>query len=144
MVAIVSRTARAVVYVSSAAMMLLLVERLHWRGGPYWEVPETVFDHVDRGELPLSRQAIVMCEHVAPLLPRGASITVVAPALAPNWDATHYLTASGLLPHQYVRHPMFGEGEPRADFVITLGRPLDHYGYRLVRQWPEGWLYQRK
>ena len=125
-------------------MLLLLAHSLYSRGGPYWEIPPTVVEHQVAGPAPLSRQAIVMCEHVAPLLPRGASITVIAPAQAPNWDVTLYLTASGLLPHNYVRHPMFGEGEPWADYVIALGQPFEHRGYRLVRQWPEGWLYQRR
>ena len=70
-------------------------------------------------------------------------VSDIAPALAPNWDATHYLTASGLLPYQRVLHPSLAKDERGPDFVITLGRPLEHRGYRLVRQWRAGWLYQR-
>jgi len=137
-----STATRAVVYVSAALMTLLLVQGLYSRGGPYFEIPQTVQDHVGR-ELPLSRQAIVMSRRAEPLLPRGATLTVIAPALAPNYDATHYLTASGLLPHQHVLHPAFGE-DRGPDFVIALGSPLEHPGYHLVREFPEGRLYQRK
>jgi len=35
---------QAVVSISTASMMLLLVERLYSRGGPYFEIPRTVFD----------------------------------------------------------------------------------------------------
>ena len=125
-------------------MMVLLVERLHSRGGPYFEIPRTVFDHGGAGPPPLSRQAFVMSENAAPLLPRGATVTVIAPELAPNWDATHYLSASGLLPRQHVLHPTLGEGETGPDFIITVGRPLDRSGYRLVRRFREGWLYQHE
>ena len=132
------------VYLGAGTMMVLLAMRLYSRGGPYFEIPRTVLDHVLPGGPLLSRQAIVMSERVAPLLPRGATVTVVAPELAPNWDATLYLTATGFLLHQHVMHPTLGEGEQWPDFVIALGRPLEHRGYRLVREWPEGRLYQRR
>ena len=124
-------------------MTLLLVQSLYSRGGPYFEIPETVQDHLGLGVV-LSRQAIVMSLRAAALMPRGASLTVIAPALAPNYDVTHYLTASGLLPFHRVLHPTLAEGEHWPDFVIALGAPLEHRGYRLVREFPEGRLYQRR
>jgi hypothetical protein len=139
-----TKAIRAIIYISTALMMLLLLERLHARGGPYFEIPRTVFDHAVPGPMPLSRQAIVVSEQAAPLLPRGATVTVIAPELAPNYDVTHYLTASGFLPRQHVVHPTLAEGERWPDFVIALGKPLDHSGYRLVRAFPEGSLYQRR
>jgi len=125
-------------------MTVLLVRQLFSRGGPYFEIPETVYDHVSPGSPPLNRQAIVISRRIEPLLPRGASVTVIAPALAPNYDVTHYLTASGFLPHQHVVHPTLGVGEQWPDYIIALGRPLDHPGYRLVREYAEGRLYQRE
>lgn len=125
-------------------MTILLVRQLVRSGGPYFEIPETVYDHVSPGDPPLNRQAIVISRRIAPLLPRGASITVIAPELAPNYDVTHYLTASGFLPHQHVVHPTLAVGEQWPDYIIALGRPLDHPGYRLVREYPEGRLYQRE
>ncbi|MEK6373263.1 MAG: hypothetical protein AABO58_11265 [Acidobacteriota bacterium] len=132
---------RVTVYVSSALMTFLLVQHLLSRGGPYFEIPETVQDHVLRG-MPLSRQAIVMSRRAEPLLPRGVTVTVIAPALAPNYDATHYLTASGLLPHQHVLHPTF-EGGRGPEFVIALGSALENPAYHLVREFPEGRIYRR-
>lgn len=129
-----------VIYACAAWMLVLVFQQLQARGGPYFELPLTVFDHVDR-KTPLSRQALVMCHHAEPLMPRGASLTVIAPALAPNYDFTHYLAASGMLPRHRVLHPTLGEGERGPDFVIALGAPLQHAGYRLVREFPEGRLY---
>lgn len=121
-------------------MAVLLVRALYYRGGPHFEIPATVFDH-ETYVTPLTRQAIVMCRRAEPLMPRGASLTVIDPAGAPNYDFTHYLTASGMLPRHRVFHPSLKEGEPWPDFVIALGAPLEHPGYRLVREFPEGRLY---
>lgn len=132
-----------VVYACAASMILLLVHGFHSLGGPYFEIPETIFDHVLR-DVPLSRQSIVMARYAEPLMPQGASLTVIAPELAPNYDPTHYLTASGLLPRHRVQHPTLAEGEKWPDFVIALGTPLEHRGYTLLREFPEGRLYAVK
>lgn len=121
-----------------------LVRLYTGRGGLLLELPETVLDHV-MAEPPLSRQAIVMSRHAEPLMPRGSSLTVIAPALAPHYDPTHYLTACGMLPRHEVRHPSLtaAEEERWPDFIIALGAPLEHPGYRLRRDFPEGRLYER-
>lgn len=137
------RLRTALTYLCAMSLTFQLVRLLHARGGPFWEIPETILDHVEV-ERPLSRQAIVMSRHAEPLMPRGASLTVIAPAMAPNYDFTHYLTASGMLPRHEVRHPSLAEGERWPDFVIAIGAPLDHPGYRLVREFPEGRLYARR
>lgn len=130
-----------VVYACAAWMMLLLVQEFRSVGGPYFEIPETIFDHV-LSEVQLSRQSIVMSRHAEPLMPRGATLTVIAPELAPDYDPTHYLTASGVLPRHRVQHPTLAEGEKWPDFVIALGAlPLEHRGYALLREFPEGRLY---
>jgi hypothetical protein len=87
-----------------------------------------------------------MCRHAAPLMPRGSSLTVIAPGSGQdfdprNFDATHYMTADAQLPYHRVLHPTLAEGEAWPDFVIALGSPLHHRGYRLVREFPEGRLY---
>lgn len=132
---------RSIVIALCAAWMgVLLVHGLYANGGPFFEVPETVFDHVLH-DTPLSRQAIVMARHAEPLMPRGATLTVIAPEQAPNYDATLYLTAAGVLSRHRVMHPTLAAGEPWPDFVIALSTPLEHPGYRLVREFPEGRLY---
>lgn len=132
-----------IVHFCAAGAIVSLVLHFHGLGGPYFEIPETVFDHV-LVDPPLSRQAIVMARHAEPLMPRGATLTVIAPALAPNYDPTHYLATSGFLPRHNVLHPTLAEGEPWPDFIIALGAPLDHRGYALVREFPEGRLYARR
>jgi len=133
------------IYCSALLLTLLLIRHLYGLGGPYFEIPETIYDRVP-GAPHLSGQTIVMCRHAAPLMPRGSSLTVIA--LAPgndfdarNFDATHYMTADAQLPHHRVLHPTLAEGESWPDFVIALGSPLHHRGYRLVREFPEGRLY---
>jgi hypothetical protein len=133
------------IYCSALLLTLLLVRHLRGLGGPYFEIPETIYDHVP-GAPHLSRQAIVMSRHAAPLMPRGSSLTVIALTPGQNFDpknfvATHYMTADAQLPHHRVLHPTLDEDEAWPDFVIALGSPLHHRGYRLVREFPEGRLY---
>jgi hypothetical protein len=133
------------IYCSAVVLTLLLVRHLRGLGGPYFEIPETIYDRV-QGAPHLSRQAIVMSRHAAPLMPRGSSLTVIAPAPdmsfdGNNFDVTLYMTADAQLPYHRVLHPSLAEGESWPDFVIALGSPLQHRGYRLVREFPEGRLY---
>ena len=133
------------IYCSALVLTLLLVRHLRGLGGPYFEIPETIYDRVP-GAPHLSRQAIVMSRHAAPLMPRGSSLTVIAPTSdmsfdGKNFDATYYMTADAQLPHHRVLHPTLAEDEAWPDFVIALGGPLQHRGYRLVREFPEGRLY---
>src|SRR5690349_1151789 len=121
-------------------MTVLLVRDFKALRGPYFEIPETIFDHV-LPEPPRTRNVILLARRIEPLMPAGASLTVVQPALAPDYDFTDYLTASGQLPHHRVLHPTLAEGEPWPDFVLALGAPLQHRGYVLVRAFPEGRLY---
>ncbi len=128
------------IYCSALVLTLLLVRHLRGLGVPYFDIPETIYDRVP-GSPHLSRQAIVMSRHAAPLMPRGASLTVIAPAEGEHLDVTYYMTADAHLPHHRVLHPTLAEGEAWPDFVIALGSPLQHRGYRLVREFPEGRLY---
>ena len=47
------------IYCSALLLTLLLVRHLRGLGGPYFEIPETIYDHVP-GAPHLSRQAIVI------------------------------------------------------------------------------------
>jgi hypothetical protein len=133
------------IYCSALVLTLLLVRHLRGLGGPFFDIPETIYDRVP-GSPHLSRQAIVMSRHAEPLMPRGSSLTVIAPVPdgsfdAKNFDITYYMTADAQLPHHRVLHPTLAEGEAWPDFVIALSNPLQHRGYRLVREFPEGRLY---
>jgi hypothetical protein len=139
-----SKLRGVVVSCTAAILALLLVRLLHARGGPYFHLPETILDHVEK-ETPLSRDVIVLCRKAEIWMPRGSSLTVIAPAQAPDYDFTHHLTACGLLPHHDVRHPSLAEGERWPDYVLTVGAaPLAHRGYQLVAEFPEGRVYARR
>ncbi|HEX2833002.1 MAG TPA: hypothetical protein VHW00_08305 [Thermoanaerobaculia bacterium] len=132
-----------VICLTAATLTLLLVRLLHARGGPFFEIPETILDHVEK-ERPLSRDVIVLCRKAELWMPRGSSVTVIAPAQAPHYDFTHHLTACGLLPHHEVRHPSLAEGEEWPRYVLAVGEPLAHRGYQLVAEFPEGRVYARR
>jgi len=132
-----------VIWCSAALLTFFLVQQLRSSGGPWLRVPETITDH-EGPTFPLSRQAIVMCERSEPLMPRGSSVTVFAPELAPNYDATHYLLAIGLLPRHRIVAPPTAITDAWPDFVIAVGSPLKRDDYVLVAEFPEGRLYRRK
>lgn len=115
-----------------------LVYRFHWLGGPYFTIPETIQDHVWPARFK-STDAIVLCRRAEPLLRRDATITLLAPSEAPNFDQTHWLTGLGLLIHQRVVPQKL---ETKPEYVIAIRDPLDHPGYRLVATFPEGYLYE--
>jgi hypothetical protein len=129
---------RVLVYAAALVFAAALVHRFHWLGGPYFTIPETIQDHVWPVRFK-SADAILLCRRAEPMLRRDATITVLAPSEAPNYDQTHWLTALGLLVHQ---HPIPQKLEARPDYVITIGEPLSNAEYRQVAQFPEGFLYE--
>lgn len=136
-----SETARRVIIVAAAVFFAAaLVQRFHWLGGPYFTFPETIQDHVWPDRF-LSADAIVLSRRAEPLLARGATVTILAPSEAPEYDQTHWLTGLGLLPRQHVVAQKVEELKPR--YVIAIRDPFPDANYRLVTQFPEGFLYER-
>ena len=131
---------RAVVYVSAAVFLVALVGLFVRRGGPYFAKPRTIYDHVQRDRHP-TIDDILVCRAAEPLMPHGASVTIVKPSEKPNYDTTHVDTAAGLLPFQRLVAPA---ERPVADYVITIREPLPDPRYRLVAEFPEGKLYARR
>jgi hypothetical protein len=139
------RARRIFILLATIVFLAYTIKRFHWLGGPYFEIPRTIQDHVWPARFP-SADAILLCREAEPLLARNAEVTVVAPAQAPNYDQTHWLTGLGLLPRQHVVAPDL-EGNTRdelTDYVIAIGDPLPHPAYQLVKQFPEGALYEVK
>ncbi|MGN6183577.1 MAG: hypothetical protein ACTHQM_07985 [Thermoanaerobaculia bacterium] len=135
-----------IVCVTAVFLTSLLVRLLYARGGPYFAMPETVLDHV-HPERSLSEQTILLCRRAELWMPRGSSLTVIAPQQAPNYDFTLHLTACGQLPRHEVRHPALADDEREhwPDFVLAVGdAKLVHSGYRFVAEFPEGRLYARR
>ncbi len=139
------RTRRVLVLLAALVFVAATVRRFHWLGGPYFAIPQTIQDHVWPARFP-SADAILLSRRAEPLLARGAEATVIAPAQAPNYDQTHWLTGLGLLPRQHVVAPDLegGSREDLTDFVIAIGEPFPHPAYRLVTRFPEGALYEVK
>lgn len=137
--------ARRVVIVAAAIVFIgATVRRFHFLGGPYFEIPETIQDHVWPTPFP-SRDAIVLSRRAEPLLPRGATVTIILPSEGPNYDQTHWLTGLGMLPRQHVV-PQKLDLPPAQlpQFVITIHEPFEHPHYDLMQSFPEGHLYRRK
>ena len=140
MAAIVRRT---VIYTAAIVFAAVLIHRFHWLGGPYFQLPGTIQDHVWPTRF-LSADAITLSRRAEPLLPRGATVTILAPSEAPHYDQTHWLTGLGLLPRQHVvPQKMTGPPETLPQYVIAIADPFPDPHYRLQARFPEGFLYAR-
>jgi hypothetical protein len=138
------RVRRVVIVAAAIVFLAAAIRHFHWLGGPYFEIPETIQDHVWPTPFP-SRDAIVLSRRAEPLLPRGATVTIVLPTEAPDYDQTHWLTALGMLPRQHaVPQKLDGPREKLPQFVIAIHEPLEHPHYELVHTFPEGHLYRRR
>lgn len=129
---------RVIICAAAIVFAAALIYRFYSLGGPYFELPDTVQDHVSVVRWP-SADAIVLAGNAAKILPRGVSVTILQPSAAPNFDVTHYLTGVGLMPHQRVVKP---DLDTRPDYVLALREPFDHPAYRLVREVEGGRIYQ--
>lgn len=132
-------TARRVLIVAAAVVFALaLIRRFHSLGGPYFDFfPQTIQEHVSVHRWP-SADAIVLSRNAAKLLPRGATVTILQPSQAPNYDATHFLTGVGLMPHQRVIKQDLAQ---RPQFVLALREPFEHPSYRLLHEVEGGRIY---
>ncbi|HUR80186.1 MAG TPA: hypothetical protein VM733_05445 [Thermoanaerobaculia bacterium] len=137
-----SAARRVIICAAAIVFLTALVRRFQWLGGPYFEFfPPTIQDHVWPARFP-SADAIVLCRRVEPLLPRGAKVTVLKPAEAPNYDQTHWMTGLGMLPRQFLVPQKVDELKP--DYVIAIHEEFAHADYVKVASFPEGFLYKRR
>jgi hypothetical protein len=134
-----SRARTVIVYAAAAVFAAALVHRFHKLGGPYFARPLTVQDHVAPAPF-ASRDVILLAERAAEIIPRGATVTAIEPALAPNYDTTHWLTAAGMMPRHRVVPPELETAPPQ--YVIAVRQPLAHPRYRLITELPEGRIYE--
>lgn len=134
--------------VAAATVILLItcIQRLYSRGGPYFEEPLTILDHVApvRDE---TRDALLLLPKVRPLLPRGAEVTCFRPVNGEQqYDMAKFFAAVGQLPAQVVLPPFVaGATLPRqslVEYVIAVDEPFNHPAYRVVAEFPEGRLYK--
>jgi hypothetical protein len=137
-------TLRTVVTFAAAAVLAVaLVRRYHSLGGPYFEFPKTVQDHV-APTFYASRDVILLSGAAAEIIPRGATVTAIQPSQAPDYDVTHYLTAAGMMPRHRIVPPTFTASDPAAlpHYVLAVREPFSNPHYRLFRQIPEGRIYE--
>jgi hypothetical protein len=134
---------RSFILLATVFFLAITAHRFYWLGGPWFEIPQTIQDHVYPVRFP-SRDAIILCRRVEPILARGVEVTVLHPSQAPGYDQTHWLTGLGLLPKQNLVPPdLEGSSEhDLTDFVVAIAEPLPHESYHLVQQFPEGRLYE--
>src|SRR5688572_21492008 len=112
---------RVVIYTAAVIFFVVLIRHFHWLGGPYFEFPGTIQDHVWPTRF-LSADAIVLSRRAEPLLPRGATVTILAPVEAPDYDQTHWLTGLGMLPRQHVVPQKLDlPPEKLPQYVIAIG-----------------------
>jgi hypothetical protein len=137
---------KAIVAVATLFLLIAFVHRLYTRGGPYFELPATIMDHVgpDKHE---TRDALLLLPKVKPLLPRGAQVTCFRPRNGQqNYDLPNFFAAVGQLPNQSVLPPFVASlGANPSDlveYVIAVRDPFTHPNYRVVAAFPEGRLYR--
>ena len=130
---------KSVLTILALLLTAALIGRLYTRGGPYFERPETIVDHVGRGRH-ATRDALVLLPKVRPLLPRGAQVTCFRPVDGgrPREDSDNFLAAVGQLPEQSVLPPF-----ARAEYVVAVREPFVESGYTQIAEFPEGRLYRR-
>jgi hypothetical protein len=140
---------RAEVLIIAIGALLLtgaMVVRLASRGGPYFDRPATIVDHVGREKHEV-RDALTLIPRVAPMIPRSAIVTCFRPAGGQmQFDAPDYFAAVGLMPKYTVFPPFVASlSTPRnelVDYVIAIREPFDHPYFHVVRTFPEGRLYK--
>src|SRR5207302_7703354 len=134
-------TARSVlIWAAAAIFAAALVRVYHARGGPYFQFPKTVQDHVAPTFYP-SRDMILLSQAATDIVPRGATVTAIRPAEAPDYDITLYLTAGGMMPRHRVVPPTLVAAE-RPQFGLAVRGGLSDPHYRRFRQLREGRIYR--
>ncbi len=132
----------------AACLLLLasLVQILAARGGPYFDRPATVVEHVfpERHE---ARDALLALPLARRLLPRGATVVCFYP-IKGKWrlDVPNLHTAVAELPDQFIV-PAYAASEdiPKsnlATYVLAIDGEFTHPGYRVIAEFPTGRLYQ--
>src|SRR5438270_13349862 len=89
---------RLLITLGAILLTAAFLVRLATRGGPYFDRPQTIVDHVgpDKHE---TRDALILLPKVAPLIPRSAVVTCFRPVEGQmQFDVPNYFAAVGALP----------------------------------------------
>jgi hypothetical protein len=129
------RSEKAIVAIATLILLIAFVNRLYTRGGPYFERPRTIVDHV-APQKHETRDALILLPKVRPLLPRGAHVTCFEPGSSDM--SPDFFAAIGQLPQQTVLSP-YGT---LPEYIIAVGSKLDDPSYQVIAEFPEGRLYK--
>lgn len=132
--------------IASVIVLVALIQLLYTRGGPYFDRPATVVDHVfvEKHE---ARDALLVLPHARKLLPRGAKVACFRTLNGKwQWDVPSFHAAITELPQQTVL-PAFSAADdvPKpnlVEYVIAIDGPFTHPSYRLEADFPPGRLYK--
>ena len=135
-----------VMLTASVVLAAALLWQLADRGGPYFNHPVTIVEHVARQKHD-TRDALLLLPRVRPLLPRNATVTCFHPRDGKwQYDAASFHAAIGQLPQQFVLPPFSAaENIPKETmvrYVVALETPFTNPSYRLVKEFPDGRLYE--
>ena len=145
------RTLTAAIGLSTILLTAATLVRLVVRGGPYFQIPQTVMDHVDRLDAPYvvnpTRTPLLVIPRLSPFIRRGAEVTCFRPVFGrEHYDAPSFLAAIGQLPRNHVVPPFaVGLNTPReqlTEYVIAIDGPFSHPAYDLIAEVPNGRLYR--
>ncbi len=137
---------KAIVGAAIVILLIAFINRLYTRGGPYFQQPLTIVDHVGPNKHD-TRDALVLLPRVRPLLPRGAQVTCFRPVGGQqNYDMQNFFAAVGQLPDQTVLPPFVAGADlapsSLVEYVVAIREPFTHPMYRVVVTYPEGRLYK--
>lgn len=133
----------AVTFIAAAVLAVALLRRYYSLGGPYFEFPKTVQDHVAPTFYP-SRDVILLAGAAAEIIPRAATVTAIQPSQSPDYDVTLYMTAAGMMPRHRIVPPALTTSDPAGlpQYVLAVREPFSNPHYKLFRQIPEGRIYE--
>ena len=132
---------------SDPIILLAFAWVLFDRGGPYFDKPATVVEHVYRKKHDM-RDALLALDDIRPLLPRGAQVACFSPDKEGKFrnDTASFHAAVAALPNQFVLPPFSAaEGIPKntmVEYVIAVDNPFTHPDYHLEAEYPTGRLYK--
>ena len=120
---------------------------LYDRGGPYFDEPASIVEHVTRQKHD-TRDALLLLEDIRPLLPNGAQVACFSPDRDGKFrnDTASFHAAVAALPRQVVL-PAFSaaEGIPKetlVEWVVAVDNAFTHPAYHLEAEYPTGRLYK--
>jgi hypothetical protein len=141
-----TRTFRiAVIYATCVTLAICLVRELKRRGGPFFSAPATIAAHPWPGRNDID-DVTMLCKRARGFIPRGATVTVIRPSQAPNYEATLFLAAVANLPQHHVIAPRLGAeaGDGTPQYVIAVRESFADIRYEKSAEFPEGTLWMRK